>query len=118
MTTASIAGRDSRTLIDAFVSATNALNVDAALALFSPDAVIDDVSVGDKFAGIAGVRRYLEQYFVGYHTVSTVLSVVVVDDRRAKAHLDFTGDFGHETGVLDITVDSEGRISTVAADLD
>lgn len=107
-----------RTLIDTFITATNAFDVEAALALFAADAVIDDVSVGDKFTGTAGVRRYLEQYFVGYHTVSRVLAVDAIEDRRAKVRLDFTGDFGHETGFLDITVDSKGRIAAVAADLD
>ena len=106
------------TVVDSFVAATNAFDVERALALFAPDAVIDDVSVGDEFAGTAGVRRYLEQYFVGYHTVSKVLGVDILGDRRAKAHLDFTGDFGHETGVLDITVDAQGRIAAIAADLD
>jgi hypothetical protein len=42
----------------------------------------------------------------------------VLSDRRAKAYLDFTGDFGHETGVLDITADARGKIVGVAADLD
>lgn len=106
------------TVVDSFIAATNAFDVEQALALFASDAVIDDVSVGDEFAGAAGVRRYLEQYFVGYHTVSKVIEVDVLGDRRAIAHLDFTGDFGHETGVLDITVDGQGRIATIAADLD
>ena len=107
-----------RGVIDGFVDAANAFDVDAALALFSADAVISDVSVGESFAGTSGIRRYLEQFFVGYHTVSRIISVDVVEEFRAKAHLDFTGDFGHETGVLDVTVDGEGRIVTVAADLD
>ena len=105
-------------LIRRFVAATNAFDVDAALSLFAADALIDDVSVGDKFAGTDGVRKYLETYFVGYHTASKLLSVETVDDRRAKAHLDFTGDFGHETGVLDITLGADGLIASVAADLD
>ena len=70
------------------------------------------------FAGAAGVRRYLEQYFVGYHTVSKVIGVDVLGDRRAIAHLDFTGDFGHETGFLDIATGVDGLIEHIDADLD
>ena len=34
-------------VIEQFITATNKFDVDAALALFSKDAVIDDVSVGE-----------------------------------------------------------------------
>ena len=105
-------------LFQQFVSTTNASDVEAALALFAPDAVIEDVSVGETFNKTAGVRRYLEKYFVGYHTVSRLQSVEKVDDRHARARLDFTGDFGHETGVLDVRVDAEGRITRIDASLD
>lgn len=105
-------------LIDRFIAATNAFDVEAALALFAPDAVIDDVSVGEKFEGTAGVRRYLEQFFVGYHTVSRLESVELIDARHARAHLDFTGDFGHETGFLDMVANADGQLVSVDADLD
>ena len=105
-------------LIRQFVDATNAFDVEAALALFAPDAVIDDESVGEKFVGTAGVRTYLEDYFVRYHTVSRLESVEVSDDRRAKAQLDFTGDFGHETGALEVTVNAAGLIVAIGAYLD
>lgn len=105
-------------LIEQLIAATNAFDIDAALSLFAADSVIDDVSVGSKFVGRAGVRRYLETYFAGYNTVSKLISLETVDERHAKAHLDFTGDFGHEMGFLDITVASDGLITRVTADLD
>ena len=104
--------------VEQLIKATNAFDVDAALALFAPRAVIEDVSVGETFSGKAGVRRYLEQFFAGYHTVSTVLSIESADDLHADAHLDFTGDFGHETGWLKLTFDAGGRIARIDADLD
>lgn len=107
-----------RELVRRFIDTTNAFDVEAALAQFAPDAVIDDVSVGDSFVGTAGVRDYLERFFVGYHTVSKVLSVEAMGNRRAVVRLDFTGDFGHETGVLDISVNAKGQIITIDADLD
>jgi len=105
-------------LITRLIAATNAFDVETALTLFATDAVIDDVSVGDTFAGTAGVRRYLEQFFVGYHTSTKVLSVERTGDQRALVHVDFTGDFGHETGVLDISMNGKGKIVKIDADLD
>jgi len=105
-------------LIRRLIDLTNSFDVEAALALFAPDAVIDDVSVGEKFAKTAGVRTYLEKFFVGYHTVTKLESVDVLHKRRGKAQVDFTGDFGHETGSLDVTVNADGLIVTVDASLD
>lgn len=105
-------------LVRRFIDTANAFDVETALALFAPDAVIDDVSVGDSFVGTAGVRDYLERFFVGYHTVSKILSVEAMGKRRAVVRLDFTGDFGHETGMLDISINAEGLIVSIDADLD
>lgn len=41
--------------VDAFIRTTNASNIKAALALFTPKAVIDDPSVGDRFVGHVGM---------------------------------------------------------------
>lgn len=101
-----------------FVDATNAFAVEVALALFSEDAVIDDASVGDRFANADGIRTYLEKFFVGYRTVSKIESVEVFDRRHAKARIDFTGDFGHETGSLDVTINANGLIVKIDADLE
>lgn len=54
----------------AFINATNAFDIERALALFSTTAVIDDPSTGCTFNEHAGVRDYLEKYFVGYQTVT------------------------------------------------
>jgi hypothetical protein len=47
------------------IRATNAFDIDAALSLFAPDAIIDDTSVGNSFIGHAGVRDYIERFVVG-----------------------------------------------------
>jgi ketosteroid isomerase-like protein len=107
-----------KSIIQQFINATNAFDVEAALKLFAIDAVIDDVSVGEKFENIIGVRKYLEKFFVGYNTVTKLESVAILDDRRAKAHVDFTGDFGHETGGLNFILNSDGLIITINAYLD
>jgi SnoaL-like domain len=105
-------------LIKSLIKATNAFDVKTALALFADKAVINDVSVGEKFSNTAGVQEYLERFFVGYHTVTKLESVKVFDDRHARAQVDFTGDFGHETGGLDVTINADGLIATIDAYLD
>jgi hypothetical protein len=102
----------------AFIAATNAFDIESALALFSPTAVIDDPSTGGTFNKHAGVRDYLERFFLGYHTVTRLLSLDGLDDVRARARVDFTGDFGHEIGLLLVAADSAGRISRIDAELE
>lgn len=103
---------------DALIAATNAGDADAVIALFTPDAVIDDPSTGHRFDGHAGIRTYVERYFVGYHTVTRLLSIDTLPDGRARVRVDFTGDFGHEIGLLDLTVDADRRITRIDADLE
>jgi hypothetical protein len=105
-------------LVNNFIENANAFNVDGMLVLFNADAVIDDVSVGDAFAGTDGVRRYLEQYFVGYHTTTALLALEHKDEFTASARVDFTGDFGHETGWLRFKLGTDGLIERIDANLD
>jgi len=107
-----------RELVEKFVQIANAFDIPGALSLFAPDAVIDDVSVGDAFVGIEGVKRYLEQFFVGYHTQSRLLSIENQQDHTFVVRLDFTGDFGHEIGILRIAVNADGLIERIDADLE
>lgn len=102
----------------ALIEATNAFNVDAALALFTPDAVINDPSTGHNFVGHVGIRDYAERYFIGYHTVTRFLSIEMIGETRARVRVDFTGDFGHETGMLEISTDAGGLIIRIDANLD
>lgn len=107
-----------RTVADALIAATNAFDVDAASAMFTPDAVIDDPSTGHRFEGHAGIRDYVERYFIGYHTVTRFLSFETNNESQARLRVDFTGDFGHEIGLLDITVNDDGLITRIDADLE
>ncbi|MET1023984.1 MAG: nuclear transport factor 2 family protein [Pseudoxanthomonas sp.] len=105
-------------MVEAFIAATNALDVDAALALFAPDAVIDDPSTGHRFSAHAGIGDYLTRYFVGYRTVTRLLSMDARDKGRIRVRVDFTGDFGHEIGRLDMAFGPDGRIVRIDADLE
>ena len=100
------------------IAATNAFDVESALRLFTPDAVIDDPSTGHRFAGHAGIREYVERYFLGYNTVTRFLSIKSLGDDRARVRVDFTGNFGHEIGLLEISVNAKGLIIRVDADLE
>jgi ketosteroid isomerase-like protein len=105
-------------LVERFIQTTNAFDVEGALFLFAPDAVVDDVSVGDAFVGSAGIRSYVERFFVGYNTASRLLSLDQPDDRHAVIRLEFTGDFGHGIGILRIAINSDGLIERIDADLE
>ena len=107
-----------RTVADALIAATNAFDADTVLALFAPDAVIDDPSTGHQFKGHAGIRDYVERYFIGYHTVTRFLSIETTGETRARLRVDFTGDFGHEIGRLDISINDDGLITRIDADLE
>jgi hypothetical protein len=80
--------------------------------------VIDDPSTGHRFDGHAGIRDYTERYFIGYHTVTRFLSIETIGETRAWVRVDFTGDFGHEIGLLDISVVGDGLITRIDADLE
>ncbi|WP_234881825.1 YybH family protein [Agrobacterium larrymoorei] len=100
------------------INATNAFDTDAVSALFTPDAVIDDPSTGERFDGHDGIRDYVERFFVGYQTVTRLLTVEAFGPRSARLRVDFTGDFGHEVGRLDIKLTCEGLIERIDADLE
>lgn len=107
-----------RPVADALIAATNAFDPATAMTLFTPNAVIDDPSTGQRFSGHAGIRDYIDRYFVGYHTVTRLLSVESLGARHARVRVDFTGDFGHEIGRLDISVNTKGLIVRIDADLE
>ncbi|WP_083276821.1 nuclear transport factor 2 family protein [Sphingobium phenoxybenzoativorans] len=107
-----------RAKADALIAATNAFDADAAVTLFTPDAIIDDPSTGHRFDGHAGIRDYIDRYFAGYRTVTRFLSIESLGEARARVRVDFTGDFGHEIGLLDISISADGLITRIDADLE
>jgi ketosteroid isomerase-like protein len=103
---------------DALFAATNAFDAESALRLFTLDAVIDDPSTGHRFDGNDGIRAYIEQYFIGYHTVTKLLSIKRLGENLARLRVDFSGDFGHEIGLLEISVNTDGLIARIDANLE
>jgi ketosteroid isomerase-like protein len=109
---------DINKIIQQFIQLANAFDVEAVLKLFADNAVIADVSVGEKFENTTGVKKYLQEFFVGYKTVTKLESVEILDAFKANAQVEFTGDFGHETGALNFTFNTKGLIQTINAYLD
>ena len=107
-----------QTIIQQFIDTANQFDVKQALTLFAKDAIIDDVSVGQKFKNKAGVQKYLETYFVAYKTKTRLETLKFVNEYQAIAQVDFTGDFGHETGALKFNFNEEGLIIAINAHLD
>lgn len=107
-----------RKTADALIAALNAFDAEGVQALFAANAVIDDPSTGHIFEGHAGIGDYVERYFKGYHTVTRFLSITDLGDNKARLRVDFTGDFGHETGVLVIEANADGLFVRIDADLE
>ncbi len=107
-----------RARVDALIAATNTFDADTVLTLFTPDAVIGDPSTGQRFNGHTGIRDYIDRYFAGYHTVTRFLSIEMTGKAQARVRVDFTGDFGHEIGLLDISINADGLIVHIDADLE
>jgi ketosteroid isomerase-like protein len=101
-----------------FIAAANRFDTEAVMDLFAPNAVIKDVSVGGKFEGTSGIKKYIVTFFIGYHTQTKLLSFEPTEAGKILAKVDFTGDFGHETGWLDIRFNDAGLIEHIDADLD
>jgi hypothetical protein len=101
-----------------FIAAANRFDTEAVLELFATDAVIEDVSVGEKFERTSGIKNYIVTFFLGYHTKTELLSFKQTKPGQLLAKVDFTGDFGHETGWLDIRFNDAGLIEHIDADLD
>lgn len=105
-------------IVQQFIVAANLFDTQSVLDLFTAHAVIDDVSVGDKFKHREGIKNYFLTFFVGYHTSTRLLALEYTGLNKILAKVNFTGDFGRETGGLDIRVNEVGLIEYIEAYLD
>lgn len=109
---------DLRRVADTLIVAMNDFSVESTVYLFTTDAVIDDPSTGRQFHGHTGIRNYIERYFIGYNTVTSFLASEILSDSCARVRVDFTGDFGHEIGLLVITINTDEFIVRIDANLE
>jgi ketosteroid isomerase-like protein len=109
-----------KTFIDEWLAASNAFDIDNYLQKYHPDAVLDDPSVGQIFKGHPGIRKYFEDYFIGYKTQTRILKLDIIPDNSVHIEAEFTGDFpgGKTKGIFDFTLkDEKIRISESGFDL-
>lgn len=109
---------DIQTFITQWIKAGNAFDAKQYLDFYLPDAILDDPSVGRKFIGHQGIREYYESYFIGYHTHTTQVALLVKDEENAHLEVEFTGDFpeGKLRGTFDFQF-KNGKIAAAKADL-
>jgi len=88
------------------------------LNFYSPDAVLDDPSVGRKFEGNKGIQQYFDSYFIGYNTHTEKVKLKVINEQHAHLELQFAGDFpeGKIGGTFEFKFEN-GKIAFVKADL-
>jgi len=107
-----------KTLINDWITASNAFDTKKYLELYLDDAVLDDPSVGRKFVGHEGIKEYFQSYFIGYNTRTEVVKLKIHDEQHAHLEVKFTGDFPEGTiwGTFDFAFKNK-KIETVKADL-
>lgn len=94
---------DIRKFIEEWLALSNAYDTENYLRKYHEDAELDDPSVGRVFKGHAGIRKYFENYFIGYRTQTRLVKLNVTGKDSAHLEVEFTGDFpeGKIGGVFD-----------------
>lgn len=105
-----------RLFIDNWLAQANAFNTEKFLENWHTDGVLDDPSVGQIFRGHPGIRRYFEDYFIGYKTQTKLVSLEITAPDSAHITVDFTGEFpGGQIGGMFDFVFKDGKIKTARA---
>jgi len=106
------------TFIDEWIAVGNAFDTERYLGFYLEDAVLDDPSVGEVFKGHREIKKYFDSYFIGYNTLTELVSLDLINSNQALIEVKFSGNFseGKIGGLFDITF-KEGKIAFVKADL-
>jgi steroid delta-isomerase-like uncharacterized protein len=105
--------QDNAAAIQAFNDAFNARNVDALVALCTPDVQLINVANGATFSGSDGVRQFFSGWTTAFPDGKVQNTAVVADDQRAV--IEFTGR-GTQTGPLvgpEMTVPATGKTAEI-----
>ena len=107
-----------KNFITEWIAASNAFHTEKYLDFYLPDAVLDDPSVGRKFNAHKGIKEYFDNYFIGYHTHTEQVSVIIKDQHNVHLEVIFTGDFpeGKIGGTFDFSFQN-GKIAFAKANL-
>jgi steroid delta-isomerase-like uncharacterized protein len=101
--------QDNATAVQAFNDAFNARNVDAAVALCTPNVQIANVANGATFSGPDGVRQFFQGWTTAFPDGKVQNTSIVADDQRGV--VEFTGH-GTQTGPLEgpgMTIPATGK---------
>jgi hypothetical protein len=109
---------DIKAFIKDWLVVSNAYDIKSYLEKWHKTAVLDDPSVGQVFKGHSGIKKYFEDYFIGYNTQTRLIKLNTLSENEAHIEVEFTGEFpGYRVGgMFDLTF-KEGKILTAKADL-
>lgn len=109
---------DINTFLQSWLVTSNTFDTEAYVKYYDESAVIDDPSAGEKFRGHSGIRKYFEDYFVGYNTQTKIIKIDIVDKESAHLEAFFSGNFSERGigGTLDFTFHKD-KIIHLKADL-
>ena len=109
---------DIQKFIQEWLACSNAYDTNSYLEKYQKDVVLDDPSVGQKFVGHPGIRKYFEDYFIGYKTQTQLVKLDIISEESVHIEVEFTGEFpgGKISGEFDFTF-KDGKIASAKADL-
>lgn len=106
-------------IITNFINAANNYDTQGFLATFSNDAIIKEDSLGKLLVGKNEIQHYFESYFIDYQTQTEILTYTTSENIIDMKVL-FTGNFpgGEINGLFKFSLNDEGQISNLEADLE
>ncbi len=109
---------DIKAFIEDFLIVSNAYDTEKYLEKWNKDAVLEDPSVGQIFKGHSGVKKYFDDYFIGYKTQTRLEKLEIISDLEAYLEVEFTGEFpeGRIGGTFEF-IFNNGKIDKAKADL-
>ena len=109
---------DIKAFIKNWLVVSNAYDTKSYLEKWHKEAVLDDPSVGRVFKGHLGIRKYFEDYFIGYETQTRLIKLNILSANEAHIEVEFTGEFpkGKINGIFDLTF-KDGKIASAKANL-
>jgi SnoaL-like protein len=104
--------------IQDFIAVSNAYDTKSYLEKWQKNAILNDPSVGQVFKGHPGIKKYFEDYFIGYKTQTRLVRLNITNENEAHIEVEFTGEFpeGKIGGKFDFTF-NDGKIAAAKADL-
>lgn len=109
---------DIKAFIRDWLAVANAYDTNGYLEKYHADAILEDPSVGRSFVGHPGIRKYFEDYFIGYKTQTRLTRLDIINNDSAHVEVTFTGEFpeGVISGIFELKF-KNGKIAFIKADL-